>query len=175
MLSAPRPLLELSAEEQERVRSLLRRTNGKLAVLVHPFFHEGMGTPHWVVPHLEGYLPRLEKLARSPKLPLAVVFEEHDRVGETHERLQELAPGRFLLYVPTGPGTSHPHLSTWASVAQSLMDLGARRLYLGGEYHSSKAGVAQYFACVTNAEDRLRTHGRFESVRVLPKTVIELR
>jgi hypothetical protein len=169
-------LHSLEPERHERLKGLVEGNRGRLVVLVHPFFHmSALRRRLDYSPSLkdkwEGrildYMRRLPRLARAPRLPVAVVFEESHVIRRTHERLQRDFPQKHWVFVPTRREQATPAAEDWRGVAERLHALGARHLLLAGELYDPQLG-----GCVGAAHAELKNFLYFKTVRVLPGLVL---
>lgn len=144
----------LTEQETDTLRERINSSDGKINILVHPFFHED--DPVSKRGPSEAYLAnRNEAIRRSFETntqPL-IVFEEAHNLPSLQTKLQ--GEQGSLLIVPTHPEQPVPHLSkesdephedniAWARLKDLFDNLGVKSAEVGGRY--------LYFAGLVDSE-----------------------
>lgn len=109
-------------EREDELREAVRRANGKVVVLMHPWFN-----PLTLV-KTAGYVPVLTKLMTESKVPV-VIFEEMDRLLE---RRMVSSPASFF-FVATTPQMPVP-IESWSSIHETFARAGVKTVLIGGMY-----------------------------------------
>ncbi len=106
--------------KRSEFKRLVKKSNGKVVLLVHPFF------PHDSEEGAVAYKKNIAKLARSAKAPL-VVLEEWNKKRKTKKRLN----AQFIY--PTIKGYPTPLLG-WNFIHLLFKQAGVKTVLIGGAY-----------------------------------------
>lgn len=171
-------LFDLPPGHAEKFSKMLEKNKGKLGVLVHPFFHEesSLKFEKPVQKQVPAYQKALKRLLKS-SLPL-VVFEEQHKLQSTYTKLKKLEPDKPVIFISTLPSTSMLAEKTgdWKKVQRALHRLGARSIYVAGEFHNPQShGNLFHMRCVDFVKDGLRNESLFKRIHVLPRMVVRRR